>query len=416
MSKWSFDTKAIHSGFNQDSKTGATSLPIYQTAAFAYNTAEELADVFSGRKFGYLYSRISNPTVTALERRVAALEDGVCALACSSGMAAIATAIYTLAKSGDHIVSSRSLYGGTLQLFSEIFEENGIEIDYVDTTDSAAYEAAIKGNTRLIFVESLGNPKLDVPPFEAIAKIAAAHQIPLIVDSTLTTPYLFNPKAWGVAVVIHSATKYLAGSGHVIGGILVDLGTFNWKQSKSPALAEEAKKFGEFAFIARARKKILQNTGSCIAPLSAYLLNLGLETLGLRMKQHCDNALALATFLENHPGVKEVGYTGLVSNPHHRDATRYFNRRYGGLLTFRLDSKESCYKFINSLKLAKNLANLGDSKTLVIHPASTIYCDIDEKSQQEAGVYCNLIRVSVGIEDPTDIIADFEQALKESLQ
>ncbi len=411
--QWDFETRSIHSGFNQDEKTGATVLPIYETASFAYDTAEDLADAFQGRKFGYLYSRIANPTVTAFEQRINALENGRGAVATASGMAAIATIIYALATPGDEIVSSMSLFGGTFQLFQEIFQTFGIKVNYVDPTDILAFERAISPRTSLLFLETIGNPKLDVPNVSKIAELAKLHNIPLVVDSSLTTPYLFEAKKFGVNVVIHSTSKYISGSGHTIGGVLVDLGNYDWFNCRSKLIKEVTAKAGDFAFLARARRQILQNTGSCLSPFNAYLQHLGLETLALRMEKHCSNALTLAQFLAGHPRVDQVIYPGLPEHSDFAVAESQFNGKFGGLLTIRLQTLERCFQFIRRVKIAKNLANLGDAKTLLIHPASTIYYNCSEAEQAAAGVYPDLIRVSVGIESIHDIIKDFDQALAE---
>jgi O-acetylhomoserine (thiol)-lyase len=410
---WNFETKSIHTGFDRDEKTGATSLPIYETAAYAYDTAEDLADVFQGRKFGHIYSRISNPTITALEQRITALENGRGAIATASGMAAIMTVILALVKPGEEIISSQSLFGGTIQLFHDVIQNYDIKIVYVQSTDVAAYGGAITAKTRLIFLETIGNPKLDVPDIGGIAKVANEKNVPLVVDGTLTTPYLFAAKQFGVSIVIHSTSKYITGNGSTIGGVLVDLGNYDWGNSLSEPVREMARKAGDFAFLARTRKQILQNTGGCLSPFNAYLQNLGLETLALRMEKHCGNALALAQYLENHPVVTVVNYPGLAVNPDHQVAKNQFGKRYGGLLTLRLKSFQRCFDFIRHLKIVKNIANLGDTKTLIIHPASTIYAACSEAEQSAAGVYPDLLRVSVGIENINDIISDFEQALTE---
>ncbi|HBF38246.1 MAG TPA: acetyl-L-homoserine sulfhydrolase [Firmicutes bacterium] len=410
---WDFETRSIHSGFDQDEKNGATAVPIYETASFAYNTAEELADAFQNRKFGYLYSRITNPTVSVLEQRITALENGRGAIATASGMAAIATVLYALVKPGDEIVSSRSLFGGTLQLFKEIFISFGVNVIYVDPTDSNAFENAVTSRTRLFFVETIGNPKLDAANFTEIAVIAQRNNIPLVVDSSLTTPYLFEAKGYGANVVIHSTSKYISGSGHTIGGVLVDLGNYDWFNARSESIRESAQKAGDFGFLARCRRQVLQNTGGCLSPFNAYLQCLGLETLALRMEKHCSNALALARFLAEHPRVQSVCYPGLETHANFEVAKNQFGAKFGGLLTIRLGSLERCFEWIRRLKIAKNLANLGDAKTVVIHPASTIYCTCSEEEQIAAGVYPDLIRVSVGIESIHDIIDDFDQALAE---
>ncbi|HOJ77603.1 MAG TPA: aminotransferase class I/II-fold pyridoxal phosphate-dependent enzyme [Bacillota bacterium] len=407
--KFEFETRSIHSGLERDELYGATSLPIYETAAFAYQRAEDLEAVFAGRKPGYIYSRINNPTVAAFERRINSLEEGLGAIATASGMAAIATTVGTLTQSGDEIIASKSLFGGTLQFFNEVLASNGIKTVYVDPTDIEAYRRAFSSKTRLVFVETIGNPKLDIPDLRAIARLANENNVPLVVDSTLTTPYLLEAKKFGVNIVIHSTSKYIAGSGQAIGGILVDLGNFNWRNSKSELLVAMTRQAGEFAFLARARKQILQNTGSCLAPFNAFLQNLGLETLALRMKQHCENALRLAEFLKTQDLVG-VNYPGLPEHAQYQLAKEQY-RGFGAMITIRLGSKERCFEVINRFQMVKQLANVGDAKTLVIHPASTIFHTYSEAEQETAGVYPDLIRISVGIENIKDIIDDFEQAL-----
>ncbi|TCL62165.1 O-acetylhomoserine (thiol)-lyase [Hydrogenispora ethanolica] len=408
---WDFETRSIHSGFDQDKGTGATALPIYESAAFAYDSAEDLEAAFQGRKFGHIYSRIANPTVTAFENRVNALENGLGAIATASGMAAIATAVYTLAQAGDEIVSGKSLFGGTFQLFNEIFGNSGIKVVYVESTATEAYRRAISPRTKLVFLETIGNPKLDIPDIGAIAAVAREQGVPLVVDSTLSTPYLFAAKRFGVDLVIHSTSKYISGSGNTIGGILVDLGNFDWRHCRTGAVAALTKQAGEYAFLARARRQVLQNTGSCLSPFNAYLQNLGLETLALRMSKHCTNAVGLVEYFQAQPQVVSVNYPGLPGHPDHAVAAAQFHGGYGGLITLRLGTRERCFRMINRLKMVKCLANVGDAKTLIIHPASTIYHNCSAAEQEAAGVYPDLVRISVGIESLRDIINDFDQAL-----
>ncbi|MBI4978067.1 MAG: O-acetylhomoserine aminocarboxypropyltransferase/cysteine synthase [Spirochaetes bacterium] len=406
-----FETKAIHEGATPDAATGAVALPLYESAAFAYPTAEGLASVFAGKEFGYVYSRIANPTVTAFERKMTALEEGFGSLAVSSGMAAIATAVFALAIPGDEIVASKSLFGGTLSFFNGLVKRQGIVTVYVDATDIAAYAAAVTERTRLIFVETIGNPKLDVPDIASIANVARAHNVPLVVDGTLSTPYLFKAKDAGAALVIHSATKYITGNGTAIGGVIVDCGTYDWGKSPNATLRTSAAKAGASAFLSVARKEIVTNTGNCLSPLNAFLHYLGLETLALRMERHCGNAQLLADHLSRHSKVTSVNYPGLASNPDHNVADRQFNGRFGGVVTVTLGTSDAARACINNLRLAKNLANVGDAKTLVIHPASTIYRDTPAEEMRTAGVSDDMIRVSVGIETIDDIIADFDAAL-----
>lgn len=409
-----FETKAVHAGFNQDKQTGATALPIYYTSSFAYNTAEELADVFDGREFGYVYSRISNPTVTAFEQRLNALENGLGAIATSSGMSAIATVLFALTESGDEIVSAKSLFGGTFLLFNEVLKKYGVNTNYVDTTDVTAYEKAINEKTKLIFLETLGNPKLDVPDINSIAEIASKKNVPIVVDGTLTTPYLFESKKFGASITIHSTTKYISGNGTGIGGIIIDLGNYDWKNARTEKIRTFSKKFGNTAFLVTARKTILQNIGNCLSPFNAFIQNLGLETLALRMEKHCDNAAYLAEFLKNSNKTEAVNYPGLKDNPYNKIAGAQFNGKYGALLTLRLGSRQRCFQLIKNLKTVKNLANLGDAKTLIIHPASTIYHDCSEAEMKSAGVTDDMVRISAGIEHRDDIVQDFEQALRET--
>mgnify|MGYP005837191683 CR=1 FL=1 len=407
---WGFATKLIHSGFSGDRETGATTVPIYETASFAYDSALDLAAVFEGKRFGYIYSRIANPTVAAFERRINSLENGVGAIAAASGMAAIATVFFALTGAGSEVLASKSLFGGTYGFFREVLTKFGVRVRYVDFTNPNEYRKAFTPATRVVYLEALGNPKLDVPDIGEIKRLAELNNVPLVVDSTLTTPYLFPAKKYGVDIVIHSSTKYITGNGSSIGGVLVDLGNFTWNACQNDEIREMAKKAGEFAFLAKARS-ILQNTGACLSPFNAFLQFSGVETLGLRMERHCSNALELARYLSGHPRILEVNYPGLPNNPFHEIARRQFGGRYGALLTFKLGTRERCFQFIDGLRMIKNLANIGDTRTLVIHPASTIYSGCTEEERLAAGVTEDLIRVSVGIEDVKDIISDMERAL-----
>ncbi|MEW5815968.1 MAG: aminotransferase class I/II-fold pyridoxal phosphate-dependent enzyme, partial [Spirochaetota bacterium] len=388
MNTWGFETKAIHSGCDPALHQGATSIPIYETTAYTYGTAEELADVFDGKKFGHIYSRISNPTVSAFEQRMNALEEGTGAIAVSSGMAAVSTVLFSLLSQGDEIVSSSSLFGGTLLLFNKIFRKYGVKVRYVNPVELKTFREALSRKTVLIFVETIGNPKLDVPDLRSIAALAEEFKIPLIVDSTLTTPYLIKARDFGASIVLHSTTKYITGNGSTIGGVLVDTGTFDWTIGKDRELKLMAGKYGsELAFLSLARRQVVQNTGSCLSPFNAFLHCLGLETLALRMEKHCSNAQELAGFLEAHPRIKQVNYPGTKNNPHFKTANLQFQGKFGALLTFRLGSRERCFQMINHLKMVKNLANLGDAKTLIIHPASTIYHDCSKEEMEGAGVF-----------------------------
>jgi O-acetylhomoserine (thiol)-lyase len=412
VADWGFETKAIHVGEGISTEWGATQTPLYQSAAFAHPGLEEIEEVFAGRRGGYLYSRIANPTVSVFEQRMAALEGGVGALASASGMAAIATVAFTLTRQGDSIVAGSSLFGGTLGLFDRVFGRYGVETRYVSPTDVDAVRDAIDGRTRLVFVETIGNPKVDVPDVQALAAVASERGVPLVVDGTLCTPYLFRARDHGAAIVVHSATKYITGNGSAVGGVLVDLGTFDWSAHPEPDLRETALKVGrELAFLGAARRVAQQSIGSSPSPMSAWLHAAGLETLALRMERHCSNAFALARALARHPGVAAVGYPGLEESPWHDAARRQFGGRYGALLTVRLGSRERCFRAGRALRLARITPNLGDARTLVIHPASTIYRDADERARLAAGAPDDLLRVSVGIETEADIVADFEQAI-----
>lgn len=404
------DTLLIHGGF-EDYPTGATTVPIVQSSAFAHRTAEDLEDIFRGRKSGHVYTRLNNPTTESLERRLAVLEGGIAAIATASGMAAITTAVMTILRAGDEILASSSLFGGTYSLFSDTLSNYGITTRFVDPTDTAALSAAVSDRTRLIFTETIGNPKMDVPDIAAISAVARQAGIPLLLDATVTSPYLARGRDLGADIVIHSTSKYINGTGSVIGGAIVDCGTFDWNSPLFPHFAQFAKKYRQFAFSARLRKLMHKDIGACPAPMNSFLLSEGIETLALRLERHCSSALELAHFLRSHPKVSWVNYPGLPDSPFHEVATRQFGGKYGGLLTFGLTGKEEAFRFINGLRLARNLANIGDAKTLVIHPASTICCDYSPDQQRLLGVSDELVRVSVGLEHPVDILTDFSRSL-----
>ena len=404
------ETLLIHGGL-EAGPAGATNVPIVQSSAFAHETAEDLEDIFRGRKAGQIYTRLNNPTTESLERRLALLEGGVAAIATASGMAAISTAALTILRAGDEILASSSLFGGTYSLFRDTFSNYGITTRFVDPTDIAAVADAISEQTRLLFVETIGNPKMDVPDIAAIAAVARKAGVPLMVDATVTTPYLARGGDLGADLVVHSTSKFINGTGSVIGGAIIDCGTFDWDSPLFPHFAPFVKKYRQFAFSARLRKLMHKDLGACPAPMNSFLLTEGIETLALRMERHCANALQLAHFLRAHPKVSWVNYPGLPDSPFHEVAKRQFGGRFGGLLTFGLADKGEAFRFINGLQLAKNLANIGDAKTLVIHPASTICCDYSADQQQLLGVSDELVRVSVGLEHSDDIIGDFARNL-----
>jgi O-acetylhomoserine (thiol)-lyase len=405
-----FDSLLVHGGL-EPGPAGATSVPIVQSSSYAYETAEALEDVFRGRAAGQVYTRLGNPTTEALERRLALLEGGGAAIATASGMAAITTAVMTIVRAGDEILASSSLFGGTFSLFRDTLSSFGITVRFIDPLDLEGFRSAINERTRLLFVETIGNPKLDVPDIPLLAEIAHQAGLPIIVDATVTTPCLATGASLGADIVVHSTSKYINGTGTSIGGAIIDRGVFNWNSTKFPHFEQFHKKYRAFAFTARARKLVHKDVGACAAPFNSFLLTEGIQTLALRMERHCNNALALARILNRHPMVAWVNYPGLEDSPQHAIASRLYGGRYGGLLTFGTGDKASAFKVINGLRLAKNLANIGDAKTLVIHPASTICADYNLEEKALMGVTEDLIRVSVGIEDSLDIIDDFEKAL-----
>ncbi len=409
--KFRIDTLLIHGGL-EAGPAGATTVPIVQSSSFAHPSAEDLEDIFRGRKVGQVYTRIGNPTTEALEKRLALLEGGVAAIATASGMAAITTAVMTIVRSGDEILASSSLFGGTFSLFRDTLANYGIATRFVEPTDLGAIRAGINDRTRLAFVETIGNPKLDVPDIPAIAAITRESGVPLMVDATVTTPCLARGADLGADIVIHSTSKFINGTGSAIGGAIVDLGQFDWESDRFPHFAPYVKKYRSFAFTARARKLIHKDFGACPAPMNSFLFTEGIETLGLRMERHCSNALTLARFLADHPKVAWANYPGLENNPGHAVTKRLYGGKFGGILTFDLADREKAFRCIDNLKLARNLANIGDAKTLVIHPASTICSDFGAEEKALMGVSEEMIRVSVGIEAFEDIIEDFAAALE----
>lgn len=403
-----FNTNLLHSGVVMEEK-GATLPPIYQSSAFEQATASDLAKIFENKKAGYCYTRVGNPTVTAFENRITGLEGGLASVACSSGMAALTMAILNIVRSGDEIISTSGLYGGTIDLFRNL-EAFGIKAKYVKTNDWHEIEAAFSDRTRLVFAETIGNPSLDVTDICRLSQIAHAHQVPLIMDNTTATPYLIKTLKCGADIVVNSSSKYINGSSNAISGVLTDGGKFKWDFDKYLGL-KDYKKYGPMCYIAKLRNGIFRNIGACLAPGNAFLNVIGLETLGLRMDRSCQNAKALAgCLLEEYPEVT-VNYPGLSISPWHEIAKRLLEHGYGAILTIRLGSKDKAFQFIDGLKLAYNLSNVGDTKTLVIHPASTISLHSSDKEREDAGVYDDLVRISVGIEDIEDIIEDFRMSL-----
>lgn len=408
------ETLAIHGGFAGDDMSGATAVPIYQTVSYAHKTAQELAAVFEGRMPGYIYTRIANPTTTALEARLTELEDGIGCIATSSGMAAMASAVMGLVRAGDQIVAATGIFGGTVSLFENTLGRFGVKTTFVDAADTKNFKNAINAGTKLVFVETIGNPRMDVPDIPAIAEIAHTANIPLVVDSTVTTPALFRPGRFGADIVVHSTSKFINGHGTAIGGAIVDTGSYDWRKGAFDDIRHLSGKVGQLAFLLHLRNLICRDLGGCPAPMNSFLMLQGLETLPGRMLKHCENARRLAEFLLAHPKVSWVNYPGLEGNPFRARVDKLFGGHAGGLLTFGLGDKQKVFKFIDSLRLARNLANLGDAKTLVIHPGSTIFHEFSADQQQAMGVTEDLVRVAVGIEDFEDIKADFEQAIRKS--
>jgi len=421
-SEYHLDTLALHAGHEVDSNTLSRAVPIYQTTSYVFKDTDHAANLFALKEFGNIYTRLMNPTTDVFEKRMAALDGGVGGLAFSSGQSAIYTSIFNICAAGQHIVASNSLYGGTVTLFSHTFPKLGIEVTFVDPKDPENFDKAIKDNTRLIYIESLGNPKNDVLQYEKIAEIAHKNGMPVICDNTVMTPILFRPIDYGIDIVVYSCTKFIGGHGTSMGGAIVDSGKFDWTNGKYPELTEPDPSYhgvkyveavGNLAYIIKARTQFLRDMGPCMSPFNAFLFIQGLETLHLRMPRHCENALALAQWLEKQPEVTWVNYPGLESHPDNALAKKYITKGCGAILGFGIKGgKEAGVKFINNVKLASHLANIGDSKTLVIHPASTTHQQLSGKEQVAAGVTPDYIRISVGTEHIDDIIADVEQALK----
>lgn len=404
------NTSLIHGGVRRNDKNGSTQTPVYQVSAFAHESAEELEKIFENRAAGFTYTRLGNPTVEAFEARITALEGGAASVACASGMAALTNAFLNILRTGDEIVTSASLYGGSIDLFRD-FEAFGIQTVYVENNDWDAFEKAINEHTRLIFAETIGNPRLDVTDIRRLSKLAHGHGLPLIIDNTVATACLVRPIKLGADIVVNSSSKYINGSSNAISGVLTDSGKFKWDVEKYPGMKEYAK-FGPFAYTAKLRNGLFRNTGACLSPQNAFLNQIGLETLGLRMQRECENAAALAEWIHiTYPKIT-VNYPGLADSPWHAIAKEQFDGGYGAVFTLRTGSKESAFCLIDSLKLPYILSNIGDTRTLVIHPASTISLHSTREQQEAAGVFDDLIRVSVGIEDIEDLKEDFAQAMK----
>ncbi len=409
--KYDIQTRFVHSADRSLDQTGSTSFPIYQTASYSYDSAEEIEDAFAGVG-GFSYSRSSNPSNQFLENRVNELEDGVGAVCFSSGMAAINNVVLDLAQAGEEIISSRSVFGGTYIFFQGALERSGIKTKFFDITNPSEIESLVTDKTRMIFIETIANPVMEIADMEQLSAIAKKFDLPLVVDNTATTPLLFQPKYHGGDVIIHSATKFMSGHGNAIGGVVVDSGTYNWDNGKFPHIAQFIESDGEKAFIVSLRKVIFKHLGSCLSPFNCFLISMGIESMGVRMERQCANAQQVSQFFESHKLVTEVLYPGLESHPQHDLAKKQFGDMFGGILSIKLGSKEKCFTFINNLKLARNATNLGDAKTLVIHVASTISRNTPFEERQVMGVTDDLIRMSIGLEKAEDLIADMQQALE----
>lgn len=415
------ETLAVHAGQTPDPVTGSRATPIYQTTSYVFKDTDHAAALFALAEEGNIYTRLMNPTTSVFEERMAALEGGVGALATSSGQAAIALAILNLAQAGDEIVSANNLYGGTYNLFQHTLARFGIKVRFVDSTDPRRFKDTITARTKAIYAESIGNPKLDVLDFEAVAQIAHDHHIPLIVDNTLV-PYLLRPIDYGADIVVYSATKFIGGHGTSLGGVIIDSGRFDWSQGDFPLINKPDPSYhginfveavGAKAFIVKARVTLMRDLGATLSPFNSFLFLQGLETLHLRMPRHSENARQVATFLRSHPQVSWVNYPGLPDSPHYDKVQKYLPNGAGAIIGFGVKGgKEAGIKFINRVKLLSHLANIGDAKSLVIHPASTTHQQLTEEEQLATGVTPDYIRLSVGIENVDDIIADLDQALK----
>lgn len=404
-----FGTKAIHGSLLKPEAQGALRPPVYDSVAFEFPDSHEIQLAFEGRRPAHAYSRITNPTVDEFEQRVRILADALGVIAVSSGMAAISNVIMTLAEAGANIVTTRWIFGNTYSLFEDTFKPWGLETRYVDMEDEKAIAAAIDGKTRAIFLEVITNPQLQVADIDAITSIAHERGVAVVLDGTVTTPYLFRSRDHGVDIEVISSTKYISGGATSLGGLILDNGLFDWK--RNPKLQPFAKKFGPGALLAGLRREVYRNTGACQSPHNAFLQTLGLETLSLRIGKSVANTLAIAQWLEKQPKVRSVNYPGLDSSAHFKRATQLFPRGAGGILTFDLASREQCYAFQDALKLARRATNINDNKTLILHPASTIFCEFDDAQKAAMGVRDTMLRLAVGIEEVEDVIEDLERGL-----
>ncbi|MCC7370169.1 MAG: O-acetylhomoserine aminocarboxypropyltransferase/cysteine synthase [Chloroflexi bacterium] len=420
--QFGFDTRAVHAGQRPDPYTGARAMPIYQTTSFVFESPDHAANLFELQEYGNIYSRIMNPTVAAFEERVASLEGGAGAVAASSGQAAQFMSLMTMLVPGDHIVAARTLYGGTFTQFEHTFRKMSVDVTFVDPDDPSNFKKALTPRTKLLYGETIGNPSANVFDIEAIAEIAHGHDVPLVIDNTFASPYLCRPIEWGADVVLHSGTKFIGGHGTSIAGVIVESGRFNWSNGKfdtialpSPAYHGLAfhETFGPYGYLMKVRCETLRDVGACLSPFNAFLLLLGLETLPLRMEKHCQNALAVAQMLDAHEAVSWVRYPGLTDNPYHTLSKKYVPNGAGAVFTFGIAGGRAAGKaFIEKLELVSHLANVGDAKTLVIHPASTTHQQMSDADLTAAGIGPEMIRISVGLESIEDILWDLDQALR----
>lgn len=407
-----FNTALLHSRAKGDEATGATLTPVYQSSAFYQPSAEQHEKLFHNKAIGYSYTRINNPTIAAFEERMTVLEGGAASVACASGMAAITNAILNIVGAGGRIVASTSLYGGTIDVFHDL-EVFGIETVFVDMDDIDAVEPYLTDRTRIIFAETIGNPKLDVIDIPGLAQLAHRHGIPLLMDNTVATAYLVKPLALGADIVVNSTSKYINGSSNAISGVITDGGSFQWDVERYPGM-KEYRKFGPYAYTAKLRNGLFRNMGACMAPQTAFYNMIGMETLGLRMERACDNAMRLAQYFEKTDGIT-VNYPGLESSPWHDTAARILEGGYGAILTIRVGSKERAFAIMNALTIPKIVSNIGDVRTLIVHPESTLNAHSTQEEKEHAAVYDDMIRISVGIEDVEDLIEDFDRTIKESI-
>lgn len=423
--QWHLDTLSIHGGQEVDDFSKSRAVPIYQTSSYVFDSTTHAQNLFSLAEPGNIYTRIMNPTQNVFEERIAALEGGIGALATSSGQAAIHLALLNIVESGDEIVASSNLYGGTYNLLNITFKKLGIKVHFVDPSNPNKFKKAITDKTKAVYAETIGNPRIDVLDIEAVAEVAHEHGVPLIVDNTFPTPYLLRPFEFGADIIVHSATKFIGGHGTSIGGVIVDSGNFNWDNGKFPGLVEPDESYhgvsyvndvGAAAYITKARVQLLRDLGSAVSPFNVHEFLIGLETLHLRLERHSENALSVAQYLEQHPNVTWVNYPGLESNNYYELGQKYLPKGQGAILTFGIDgSVDDIANFVENLRLFSHLANVGDSKSLVIHPASTTHLQLSPEEQQASGVVSELVRLSIGTENINDIISDLDQSLSKAL-